>query len=128
MFHQAVAHDLYHPVQDQTGQVCFRSDPSPAYVVPFVETGEKMFLKTIFPSRKYTKRYLSKGSGLKGFRRKETKKKDLSQSSQRHRKTTNPGIVKLQFAIRNPPIPLFHHSLLLAFHDKLFLVIRQGRS
>ena len=30
-----------------------------ACVVPFVETGEKMFLKTIFPSRKYTKRYLS---------------------------------------------------------------------
>jgi len=29
-----------------------------AYVVPFVEDKEKMFLKTIFPSRKYTKKYL----------------------------------------------------------------------
>jgi len=29
-----------------------------AYVVLFVEDKEKMFLKTIFPSRKYTKKYL----------------------------------------------------------------------
>ena len=29
-----------------------------AYVVPFVEEGDKIFLKTIFPSRKYTKKYL----------------------------------------------------------------------
>ena len=32
-----------------------------AYVVPFVEDDEKMFLKTIFPSRKYTKVYVEKG-------------------------------------------------------------------
>ena len=32
-----------------------------AFVVPFVETDQEIFLKTAFPSRKYTKRY-----GLKG--------------------------------------------------------------
>jgi len=31
-----------------------------AYVVPFVEDEEKWFLKTLFPSRKYTKQYLEK--------------------------------------------------------------------
>ena len=31
-----------------------------AYVVPYVEKDEKIFLKTIFPSRKYTKKYLPK--------------------------------------------------------------------
>ena len=29
------------------------------YAVPFVEDAEKIFLKTIFPSRKLTKKYLS---------------------------------------------------------------------
>lgn len=28
------------------------------YLVPFVENGNKIFLKTIFPSRKHTKKYL----------------------------------------------------------------------
>ena len=32
-----------------------------AFVVPFVETDQEIFLKTAFPSRKYTKQY-----GLKG--------------------------------------------------------------
>lgn len=32
-----------------------------AYLVPFVEDGEKVFLKTIIPSRKATKKYLFKG-------------------------------------------------------------------
>ena len=31
------------------------------YVVPFVDTGNEIFLKTIFPSRKMTKEYLEKG-------------------------------------------------------------------
>ena len=31
-----------------------------AYVVPFVEEGEKIFLKTIIPSRKATKKYIIK--------------------------------------------------------------------
>ena len=32
-----------------------------AYAVPYVETEEVIFLKTAFPSRKYTKQFLSKG-------------------------------------------------------------------
>lgn len=31
------------------------------YLVPFVEDEEKNFLKTIYPSRKMTKKYLKKG-------------------------------------------------------------------
>ena len=31
------------------------------YTVPFVETREKIFLKTIIPDRKATKKYLKKG-------------------------------------------------------------------
>jgi len=31
-----------------------------AYIVPFVEDEEKYFLKTIYPSREATKKYLSK--------------------------------------------------------------------
>ena len=31
------------------------------YLVPFAEDNEKYFLKTIFPSRKMTKKYLVKG-------------------------------------------------------------------
>jgi len=31
------------------------------YIVPFVEDKEKYFLKTIYPSREATKKYLSKG-------------------------------------------------------------------
>ena len=30
------------------------------YLVPFVEAGEKIFMKTIIPSRKATKKYLVK--------------------------------------------------------------------
>ncbi|MBI2442760.1 MAG: BrnT family toxin [Candidatus Levybacteria bacterium] len=32
-----------------------------AYLVPFVEDEEKVFLKTIFPSRKATKKYITGG-------------------------------------------------------------------
>ena len=32
-----------------------------AVIVPFVETDDEIFLKTAFPSRKYTKRYDLKG-------------------------------------------------------------------
>jgi hypothetical protein len=31
-----------------------------AYIVPFVDHGDERTLKTIFPSRKYTKLYLDK--------------------------------------------------------------------
>jgi hypothetical protein len=33
-----------------------------AYVVPAVKSGNEYFLKTIFPSRKYTNKYLKKGN------------------------------------------------------------------
>ncbi|BFM05012.1 BrnT family toxin [Halioxenophilus aromaticivorans] len=32
------------------------------YLVPYVETEEEVFLKTIIPSRKFTKKYLGGGS------------------------------------------------------------------
>lgn len=32
-----------------------------AYSVPFIEDEEKIFLKTIYPSRKFTKKYLKGG-------------------------------------------------------------------
>jgi uncharacterized DUF497 family protein len=31
-----------------------------AYLVPFIETKDRIFLKTIFPSRKFTKKYIEK--------------------------------------------------------------------
>jgi len=31
------------------------------YAVPFVEDEDKIFLKTVFPSRKYTREYIEKG-------------------------------------------------------------------
>ncbi len=34
------------------------------YMVPFIEDEEKVFLKTIYPSRKYTKIYLKKKKGV----------------------------------------------------------------
>lgn len=34
-----------------------------AYLIPFVEDKEKVFLKTIIPSRKATKQYIVKGGG-----------------------------------------------------------------
>ena len=33
-----------------------------AFIVQFVMRGEEIFLKTIFPSRKYTKQYITKES------------------------------------------------------------------
>ena len=42
------------------GQSCFVVQIADyVYVVPYVEDGEKIFLKTIYPSRKFTKYYLS---------------------------------------------------------------------
>ena len=32
-----------------------------AYIVPYIVRGDEIFLKTIFPSRKYTKIYFRKG-------------------------------------------------------------------
>ncbi|MEK7544256.1 MAG: DUF4258 domain-containing protein [Patescibacteria group bacterium] len=32
------------------------------YLIPFVEGEDKLFLKTIYPSRKHTKQYIEKGA------------------------------------------------------------------
>jgi len=37
-----------------------------AYLVPFVEEGEAIVLKTVIPSRKLTKQYLRKGGTVDG--------------------------------------------------------------
>jgi len=51
---------LKHPNQDKySGQKIFIIDVEGyAYLVPFVESEDEVFLKTIIPSRKATKRYL----------------------------------------------------------------------
>jgi len=51
---------LDHPNQDKYKNqvVIIVNVEDYAYVVPAVRTGDKWFLKTIFPSRKYTDRYL----------------------------------------------------------------------
>ena len=35
-----------------------------AYLVPFVEDGDYVFLKTVYPSRKHTKIYIEKGENV----------------------------------------------------------------
>ena len=47
-------------IQEQyKGQWCYVVDlENYVFIVPYVESEESIFLKTIFPSRKYTKRYL----------------------------------------------------------------------
>ncbi len=54
---------IHHPNQRQyPGQKMFIVELFEyAYVIPFVEDEEKVFLKTIFPSRKYTKQFIEKG-------------------------------------------------------------------
>jgi uncharacterized DUF497 family protein len=37
------------------------------YLIPFVEDGQKVFLKTVIPSRKATKLYIDKGTKNKSF-------------------------------------------------------------
>ncbi|MBI4226974.1 MAG: toxin [Candidatus Omnitrophica bacterium] len=44
---------------DQRLMVCERRGH--LWVVPFVERGDVLFLKTLYPSRKYTKRYRKGG-------------------------------------------------------------------
>ena len=52
---------LEHPNQKKypSQQIYIVEIDNYAYVVPFVETEEKIFLKTIIPSRKMTKIYLT---------------------------------------------------------------------
>ncbi len=54
---------LQHPNQKAyPGQKCFIIEIDQyVYYVPFVETEERIFLKTIIPSRKYTKLYQKGG-------------------------------------------------------------------
>lgn len=56
--------DIYHPLKlrypDQ--KVFIIEFDGYAYAVPYVEDDVKIFLKTIYPSRKMTRKYLSKRS------------------------------------------------------------------
>ncbi len=50
---------IKNPSQDRSNQFCLIVDISNyAYVVPFVKNGNIFFLKTIYKSRKQTKKYL----------------------------------------------------------------------
>lgn len=50
------------PSQVRSSQLCLIVDISDyAYVVPFVKSGNTFFLKTIYKSRKQTKKYLRGG-------------------------------------------------------------------
>ena len=57
---------VQHPQEECSGQKYLIVEiDGYAYVVPFVETEEERFFKTIFPSRKYTKIYLRKQNETK---------------------------------------------------------------
>ena len=51
---------IEHPNQEKyKGQWCYVVDlENYVFIVPYVESEESFFLKTIFPSRKYTRMYL----------------------------------------------------------------------
>ena len=52
-----------HPNQERypSQQVYVVAVDEYVYIIPFVEDEENIFLKTIYPSRKYTKKYIEKG-------------------------------------------------------------------
>jgi len=56
----ALLDDVHHPNPEKFGhQRMYVVDiENYAYLVPYVETEDEIFLKTIFPSRKATKKYL----------------------------------------------------------------------
>jgi uncharacterized DUF497 family protein len=60
ILHDGLLDVLEHPNKEQyPGQRIFVVDVEGyVYLVPFVETEESVFLKTIIPSRKMTKKYL----------------------------------------------------------------------
>jgi len=72
-FEQVVMHierddvlDVYeHPNQElyQNQQILIVEIDNYAYVVPFVESSEGRFLKTVIPSRKATRKYLGEDNG-----------------------------------------------------------------
>lgn len=58
----ALLDNRVHPNTDQYGhqrQLIVEIDAY-AWIVPFVESGDAVFLKTMFPSRKATRRYLER--------------------------------------------------------------------
>jgi len=60
ILHDGLLDVLEHPNKEQyPGQMIFVVDVEGyVYLVPYVETEESVFLKTIIPSRKMTKKYL----------------------------------------------------------------------
>jgi len=58
--------DIEHPLESQypNQRVFIIEFRDYAYIVPYVEDDTKIFLKTIYPSRKMTKKYLKKGEKL----------------------------------------------------------------
>jgi hypothetical protein len=55
-----ILHTIEHPKQDRyPGQkIAIVQIDDYAYLVPYVEKGEELFLKTIIPSRKATSKYV----------------------------------------------------------------------
>lgn len=55
--------DLEHPLKSRypNQKVLIVEFGDYVYIVPYVEDDTKIFLKTIYPSRKMTKKYLKKG-------------------------------------------------------------------
>lgn len=78
-----------------------------AYVVPYVEEDDYLFLKTIFPSRKYTKEYLREEKKMDPFKPLDKEEKDLMESIEKDEWTSLEGpekeeeIKKLRQAARN---------------------------
>ncbi|RQD58787.1 MAG: BrnT family toxin [Desulfonatronovibrio sp. MSAO_Bac4] len=61
--HGELLDEIAHPNSDYPNQrifiVCIKEY---VYLVPYVESDDEVFLKTIIPSRKFTKKYLGGGS------------------------------------------------------------------
>ena len=55
-----VLDDLEHPKRKNQRQMVIKHN-NYAYLVPYVENNEKLFLKTMYPSRKATRIYLEGG-------------------------------------------------------------------
>lgn len=55
--------DIPNPSRNHKGQRLFVVDINNyAYIVPYFKTKDKIFLKTVYPSRKYTQIYLQGGN------------------------------------------------------------------
>ncbi len=51
---------MRHPKKDNQ-QIMLFEYKGYIWVVPFIDTGDQIFLKTLYPSRKYTKMYKRRG-------------------------------------------------------------------